>query len=58
MRHIVQALFLVVAMSISCGQPEPVFFHTVHLLVVPGEVVGVQGADGLVQLLEVELQGI
>jgi hypothetical protein len=59
-RYVLRALSLETAccigrVCVGLREPEAMLFHPVHLLPVSGDVVGVQGADGLVEGLEVGL---
>lgn len=52
-RRVLGAALLVVSVGVLSGKPEAVLLHSVHLLEVPREVICVQGAYGLVQLLQI-----
>ena len=58
MLHILITLFLIHSGIIGSGKPEPIFLHSVHLLLVAREVVGVQRTDRLVQYVQIRLQFI
>ncbi len=56
MRHIISTFVGIRSVFVRGGEPKTILFHTVHFLGVAGQIVGMEGHDGLVQPFQILLQ--